>query len=145
MTVEAVGTVRLSRTIEADRRTVWDAWTRPDQMVKWSCPAPDGCKGVESDLRVGGSFVIRMEVEGKAHNAYGTYREIDEPRRLVYTWDWEEEENAMGETLVTVEFLEVDGGTEVRLTHEGFPVEDARKGHEEGWTACLEHFAAVFE
>ena len=64
---------------------------------------------------------------------------------MVYTWDWEEQENAMGETVVTVEFSEVDGGTRVDLVHEGFPVEEARAGHEEGWGACMTHFAAIFE
>lgn len=145
MSVETVGAVRLSRTIAADRQRVWNAWTRPEEMKQWSCPAPGGCQGVESDFRVGGSFTIRMDVDGKAHNAFGTYKEIDEPRRLVYTWDWEEEENAMGETVVTVEFSEVDGGTRVDLVHEGFPVEEARKGHEEGWGACMAHFLGLFE
>ena len=50
----------------------------------------------------------------------------------------------MGETLVTVEFNEVDGGTEVVLVHEGFPATEARDGHEEGWGACMSHFEAIF-
>ncbi|MDX1494062.1 MAG: SRPBCC domain-containing protein [Longimicrobiales bacterium] len=145
MSVNTAGAVRLQRTIAADRKRVWDAWTQPEQMRRWSCPAPGGCKEVVSDFRVGGSFTIRMEVDGKAHTAFGTYREIEAPRRLVYTWDWEEEDNAMGETLVTVEFQEVDGGTRVSLVHEGFPAEEARAGHEEGWTACLEHFTALVD
>ena len=145
MSVETVGAVRLSRTIAADRQRVWNAWTRPEEMTQWSCPAPGGCKGVESDFRVGGSFAIRMEVDGKAHNAFGRYKEIDAPRRLVYTWDWEEDDHAMGATLVTVEFAEVDGGTEVTLVHDGFPAEEARQGHEEGWGACMAHVAASFE
>lgn len=145
MSVEAVGVVRLSRTIRAERQDVWDAWTQPERMKVWSCPAPGGCREVTSDLRPGGSFSIRMEVDGKAHNAFGTYREVDEPRRLVYTWDWEEEDDAMGETVVTVEFREVDGGTEVTLVHEGFPAEEARTGHEEGWTACFDLFAGMFD
>lgn len=145
MSVDTSGIVHLTRTIAADRQAVWEAWTQPEHMRQWSCPAPGGAKEVVTDLRVGGSFRIRMLVDGKQHNAFGTYREIDEPSRLVYSWDWEEEDNAMGETLVTVEFREVEGGTEVVLRHEGFPVEDARKGHEEGWTACLTHFEGLFD
>ncbi|MDH3269951.1 MAG: SRPBCC domain-containing protein [Gemmatimonadota bacterium] len=143
MSVETVGAVRIARTIRAERQKVWDAWTRPEHMKLWSCPAPGGVQNIETDLKVGGAFAIHMLVDGKPHNAFGTYREVDEPRRLVYTWDWEDEENAVGETLVTVEFNEVDGGTELVLVHEGFPVEEARKGHEEGWSACIEHFTAI--
>ena len=47
-----------------------------------------------------------MEVAGgKVYHVFGTYREVDFPRRLVYTWDLEEAEDWIGETLVTVEFL----------------------------------------
>ena len=144
MSVDATRAVRLTRRIEADRQAVWDAWTKPEHMTKWACPAPDGVESVTTDFRVGGSFVLAMEVDGKRHTAVGTYREIDEPRRLVYTWDWEEEENRMGETIVTVELTARGAATDVVLVHEGFPVEEARAGHEQGWNLCLEHFEALF-
>ena len=85
---------------------------------------------------------MRMVVEGVEHNAFGTYREVDEPKRLVYTWDWREEGQQMGETLVTVEFNEVEGGTEIVLVHDGFPADEARAGHGEGWELCLDHLVA---
>lgn len=142
MSVESVEALRIARVVKADRQAVWDAWTQPEQMKAWACPAPGGMAGATADLRVGGAFTMHMVVEDNEHNAFGTYREIDEPRRLVYTWDWREEEFAMGETVVTVEFNEVDGGTEIVLTHEGFPVKEARAGHDEGWIACLSHLEA---
>ena len=61
-------------------------------------------RDIPSDFRVGGSYTIAMRVDGNDHTAIGTYKEIDAPNRLVYTWDWKEEDNRMGETLVTVEF-----------------------------------------
>ncbi|MGH7699802.1 MAG: SRPBCC family protein [Gemmatimonadales bacterium] len=54
---------------------------------------------------------------------------------LVYTWFWETNVN-MGETLVTVEFRDLGGRTEVVLTHELFPTEEDRENHEAGWAAC---------
>ncbi len=142
MTVESVAGLRLTRVVKATPQQAWDAWTQPEQMKAWSCPAPGGLQEASVDLRVGGAFTMHMSVDGQEHNAFGTYREVDEPRRLVYTWDWREEEQAMGETLVTVEFHPVDGGTEVVVVHTGFPVDEAREGHEEGWVACLTHFEA---
>lgn len=144
MSVETVTALRMTRTIGADRQAVWDAWTRPEHMKKWSCPEPGGVIDLSSDFRVGGEFHIRMSVEGTEYNAFGTYREIDEPNRLVYTWDWKEDEHRAGETVVTVEFADVEGGTEVALVHEGFPAVEAREGHEQGWGACLAHFEALF-
>ena len=144
MSVETVAALRMTKTINADRQTVWDAWTKPEQMKQWSCPAPGGLKGAAADLRVGGAFELNMEVEGEKHTAFGTYREVDEPNRLVYTWDWREDSHAVGETVVTVEFNEVAGGTEVVLVHEGFPAVEAKSSHEEGWGPCLMHLEAMF-
>lgn len=144
MSVETVSALRMTRTIRASRQAVWDAWTKPEQMKQWSCPMPGGLQGASVDLRVGGAFELRMAVDGEKHTAFGTYREIDEPNRLVYTWDWREDSHAMGDTIVTVEFREVAGGTEVVLVHEGFPAVEAKASHEEGWGPCLMHLEAMF-
>ena len=42
------------------------------------------------------------------------------------------------ETLVTVAFVPAGQGTEIRLSHEGFPTPEDKEGHEEGWKICLE-------
>lgn len=144
MTVDTMNSLRITRLIQADQQTVWDAWTKPDLMKQWSCPAPGGCQGVESDFRVGGAFTISMHVDGNAHTAIGTYKEIDAPHRLVYTWDWKEEDNHMGETLVTVEFESRGDATEVVLLHAGFPAVEVKDSHEQGWGACVAHFEALF-
>ena len=134
--------LRLIRTVAASPEAVFEAWTAKEHLERWSCPNPDAPLEVEVDLRVGGNYSIRMDVDGGPHTAFGTYREVDPPNRLVYTWDWKEEPLAMGiETLVTVEFAAVDGGTEIRLTHEGFPAPEAKDGHELGWTMSLERLA----
>ena len=143
MSVDTMNALKISRTIRADRESVWQAWTQPEQVEKWSCPVPGGVRGFEHDLRVGGSYTLAMEVEGKAHTAFGRYREVDPPSRLVYTWDWKEA--PMGETLVTVEFEERDGATVVTLTHEGFPEAAIKESHVQGWTACLDHFEALLD
>jgi hypothetical protein len=44
----------------------------------------------------------------------------------------------MSETVVTVELLEVEGGTELILTHEGFDTETLRREHDEGWKEVLD-------
>ena len=145
MTVQTIPALTMTRTIAADRARVFEAWTSKAHMERWCCPDPTAAVRVDLDVRPGGHFTMYMDVEGGPYTAFGTYKEVDPPNRLVYTWDWKEEAHAMGvETLVTVEFTEVEGGTEVRLTHEGFPVEEARTGHSEGWNACLERLVSLF-
>lgn len=144
MPINTTDSLRITRVVKADRQSVWDALTQPEQMKKWMCPAPNGVKSVSADVRVGGTYEVVMEVEDRRHTAFGTYREIEQPGRLVYTWDWRDEEMQMGDTLVTLELNEVDGGTEIVLLHEGFPAAEAKSGHEEGWGACLTHLVALF-
>lgn len=61
------------------------------------------------------------------------------PEKLVYTWEWESGDFAsMGETLVTVEFRDQDGSTELILTHERFPDEEKRDHHGWGWNSTLD-------
>ena len=50
-----------------------------------------------------------------------------------YGSDW-----APTETLVTIDFFDRDGSTEVRLTHEMYSDENMRDEHDEGWGRCLD-------
>lgn len=143
MTEATKTALRLSRIVNADPQTAFEAWTQPEQIRNWACPEGLTVLDSQVDLTVGGSYVLQMgDPEGGTHTAIGTYREIDPPRRLVYTWDWIEDEHRMDlETVVTVEFHSRDGGTEVVLTHEAFPNTEATDAHDEGWSSCLDKFA----
>ncbi len=145
MSTETGTALQLSRVIKADRETVFKAWTEADHLKRWSCPEGIDVADVQVDLSVGGAFQIRMlNPEGKTHTAYGTYREIVRPSRLVYTWDWREDDQKLGETLVTVEFNALGDSTEVVLTHERFPSTEAKSDHEQGWSSCLNRLEALF-
>ena len=65
---------------------------------------------------------------------YGTYREIQRPSLLVYSWAWE---GMPGETLVTLEIDPHESGTELTITHEGFTDPEQASQHQDGWDACL--------
>jgi uncharacterized protein YndB with AHSA1/START domain len=137
--------LRVSRVIQGDPDSVFRAWTEPEQLKRWSCPEGSTVEDAHVDLRVGGKYRIRMHgSEGQIHTAVGVYREIARPHRLVYTWEWEEKDHAVGETLVTVEFNDLDGSTEVVLIHELFPAAEATSAHEEGWTSCLNRLEGLF-
>ena len=82
------------------------------------------------------------EPNGSEHRVFGVYREVDPPRRLVYTWSWENDPEIV-ESVVTVEFHERGNATEVVLRHEGFPTKESRDRHETGWGGCLKKLATV--
>ena len=144
MTTQTAGTLKVARTIMAKPEAVFAAWTQPEHMKHWSAPEGLDVAIAEVDLTVDGRFHIQMKnAEGGEHNARGVYREIERPSRLVYTWSWDEYPEA-GESLITVEFRSVDGGTEVTMVHSGLPTEELVQEHEGGWTSCLNRLEKLY-
>ena len=136
-------TLQLKRTFAAPRERVFRAWTDPAGLQQWFAPTDEYTAVVEVDLRVGGTYRIEMlSPKGNRYCVRGTYREIKPPEKLVYTWSWENEPE-MGNTLVTVEFHDRGGATEVILTQEFFPTEKAREEHNKGWSGCLDRLAKI--
>lgn len=145
MTTDTALSLRLTRLIRADREAVFRAWTEPAVMREWFCPEGGTVEAAESDLKVGGRYRITMRMPDRISVATGVYREIDPPRRLVFTWRWEEGEGPKeGETLVTVELAERGEDTLLELIHEGFATADARDGHEQGWSSALNRLERTF-
>ncbi len=144
MSTETGTSLTVSRVIKADVDRVFEAWTQPHHLKVWSCPEGGEVLEAEVDLRVGGAFRLVMGMPKATHVAKGIYREIDAPRRLVYTWSWEEDPFDTGETLVTVEFNPSGDSTEVVMNHGLFLAPEGAKAHEEGWTSCLNRLEKVF-
>jgi len=138
-------TLQIKRTFAAAREKVFQAWTVPEKLEKWFAPS-DGytTKVAELDLCVGGRYRIEIRSpEGKVHSLVGAYKEIKPFEKLVYTWSWQERNEEFGETLVTVEFRDLGGVTEIVLTHEFLPTADDRAEHEGGWAGCLDRLPKV--
>ena len=138
-------TLNLTRTYSAPRDDVFRAWTEPEALKRWFAPSDEFSTPIaEVDLRVGGAYRIGMKPPDQEDMfiVVGTYREVQPPERLVFTWSWEEGID-VGETLVTVEFRDLGDSTEVVLTHELFPNEQARDKHNEGWNGCLERLEKI--
>ncbi len=85
---------------------------------------------METDARVGGAYRIVMRDADRDWPHTGIYKEIDPPRRLVFTWH--SPSTSEEETLVTVTLKPEAGKTRLRLVHERLPAATF-EGHREGW------------
>lgn len=101
--------------------------TEPDRLRRWQTVS------ARIDLRAGGEFRWTV-VPG--HIAAGTFTEVVPGQRIVLDWGWETESDAFTST-VTITVEPADGGTLVRLVHEGLNEEQAAS-HLEGWTHFFE-------
>jgi len=137
-------TVEVRRTIRAPRQRVFDAWTKEKELKAWHAPGPLTVSLAEIDLRVGGKYRIHMvEPDGKEHRVSGVYREIDPPRKVVYSWGWDGD-HPVKDSTVTLEFFERGDATEVVLTHEGITHDEEREKHTHGWTSIMDKLESRF-
>jgi uncharacterized protein YndB with AHSA1/START domain len=115
--------LRLSRRFSRPPEVVFRAWTNPDNIRRWWSPAGWTPAEMEVDLRVGGSYRLGMRriEDGDTVYVHGRFLEVFAPRKLIYTWKWENAFEQMPETQVTVSFIESEGGTEMELIHEPLP------------------------
>ena len=147
-------TLVVRRLLKATPALVFEAWTNPEHIKHWMKPEPGMEIGhVLMDLRVGGKFRIQMKMpDGDFCTAVGEFQEVNPPRRLVYTWDWEKDGagKEFGEvegktTHITVDFIERGEQTEFVLTHTRFATVESRDSHAGGWSRIVESFANFTE
>ena len=140
-------TLTIERTFAAPAQRVFEAFTSEEVMRRWWHVEPDWETPVASvDLRVGGELRVVMlnTDEGVEYGGGGEYTEIDPPRRLAFTWIWDDERDQRGQ-LIEIDFEERDGATTVRFTHSGLWDEEAVASHEEGWSGAFENLRRVVE
>jgi uncharacterized protein YndB with AHSA1/START domain len=132
-------TLRIERTFAAPAQAVFDAWTSEEVMRRWWHAQHDWETTQASvDLRVGGEVRVVMldPHDGAEYGGGGRYTEIDPPRRLAFTWLWDDYPTRM---LIEIDFEEADGATTVRFTHSGLWDEEAVRSHDRGWGRAFDN------
>ena len=125
----------------ASRGEVFRAWTEANLFREWFAPPGVSTTSAELDVRVGGRWRVAMTTGARRWHGFGEYVEVDPPSRLVFTFGWEGEPFVrLTDSIVTVDFSERDGDTEVVITHERL-TPPVVAFHAWGWRACLENLA----
>jgi len=131
-------TVTIERTFPAPREVIWRLWTQPEHFASWYGPEGSTVSVVTMDVCVGGTRVVCMEVltpQGPKQMWFtGTYLEVAENQRLVYTDSMTDEHGRVmtseelgmppghpTTTEVQVQLESVAGGTRMVVTHVGIP------------------------
>ena len=116
-------------TIAARPETVFAYLVEPDKMVRWMG------RTAELDPRPGGLY--RIDYNG-SDIVRGEFLEVDPPRRVVFSWGWEEPGSSTppGSSTVEVTLTPVDGGTRLTLRHTGLGADEI-DGHAVGWDQFL--------
>lgn len=125
--------------VNAPVEKAWALFTEPEHITKWNSASPDWhTPRATNDLRLGGSFLSRMEsLDGKhGFDLEGTYTEVVPQSRIAYT-------------MVDGRTVSVDFGVEGDTTHivETFDTEDENpvEMQRAGWQSILDNFKKYAE
>lgn len=137
MTTEQTATARVTRRFAHSAERVFDAWLDPESLGQWLF----GPKVRDEEIihlklspTVGGTFSFLVRRGEMEIDHVGEYLEIDRPRRLVFTWGVRQVEGTEFSRMV-VEIEAVDGGCELRITHEMAPQ----------WAEFVEHARGAWQ
>jgi len=133
--------LHLEKVLTVPRERVFAAFVDPAQLRRWWGPAGFTVSRLELAAEEGASYRIAMQPpEGGVFHIRGTLQAVEPPRRLAFTFIYEEPDPDDQETLVTLTFESTGGGTRVTVDQGPFKTA-ARLGlHRDGWTETLERF-----
>lgn len=133
-------TVIVRRAMKASCEEVFDAWLDAEGMREWMMPGPVTQCEAELDPRVGGQFRILMRGPGLDVVNEGTFRVLERPTKLEFTWVSSRWGNR--ETLVTLEIRRRGEGCDLVLTHRRLPAGHSAEQLTDGWGRILEKLEA---
>ena len=138
-------TLRLERLIPSPPEVLFAFWTEPAQLLRWWGPEGYETSVQALDTRPGGRWRTTLRrSDGSVLAMSGVYRIVEPPRRLAFTWAWEDESGARGhETEVMVSFEATPGGTRLVLLQQRFETKQARDNHNIGWSSGFDRLAKI--
>jgi uncharacterized protein YndB with AHSA1/START domain len=137
--------VRITRVFKATPERLWQAHTQPDQIVQWW----DKTTIDKFELKVGGAWrFVSSGEDGQEYAFKGEFKELDEPTKIVRTFEYEP---FAGHVMVETVIFEptADGQTKQLTVSKYANLDDLNgmvsMGMERGATSGLDRLAKVVE
>ena len=144
-------TFALERTLAATPQRVFAAFADPAQKRRWFIESdPHAVELFEMDFKIGGKERARIRfadghpLAGRVLTNDTIYQDIQPTRRIVLASAMSLEGKCFSASLVTLEFLPSEAGTDLICTHQGafFEGADGPEMREEGWRKLLDRLPA---
>jgi PhnB protein len=147
-------TIHVSREFDADLDTVWNAWTKSNQLDQWWAPKPWKAETKSMDFKEGGEWIYAMKgPDGETHWSKSVYTSINDQNSFSSKDSFIDENGTpktdMPQNKWQNKFTEKDGKTTVDINLTFDNNDDLNKivdmGFQEGFTAGLENLDELLE
>ena len=139
--------VEVRRRLGVSAEKVFAAFSDARVVAQWLRPSPEVMLTVlQFEFRPGGAYRFAYDVpDGRRMIVGGTYRVIERPARIVFSWLIEPpDEHAGIDSEVTVTIVPSGNSTELTIRHANFGRADAEVRHGDGWRGAFELLDALF-
>jgi uncharacterized protein YndB with AHSA1/START domain len=154
--MEKIKELNITRTFDAPLDKVWQAWTDPEQIAKWWGPRGVTNPTCEWDAKPGGKIHIVMlagaelgQMAGQEWPMSGEFKEVEAPKKLVFTSSALSGDKEILKNLNTVTFEEKDGKTTMHInvvvTMATSEAKFALEGMDMGWNQQTDKLAEFVE
>lgn len=130
--------LRIERAFDAPASLVFRLWEDRTHMLRWW--GPEAFTAVELDWELTPGRPWRGAMTSKQFGLSrfsGVIREVEKDHRIVFTFQWDEDQGAHPHTVVTVTLAEKDGKTLQTFHQTPFATVASRDSHVGGWNSLF--------
>ncbi|HEV3187725.1 MAG TPA: SRPBCC domain-containing protein [Acidimicrobiales bacterium] len=127
----------VERAMVSSVQEIFDAWTI--HFDRWFAATGE----IAMSAMPGEPYWFNVVHEGQRYAHYGRFLRVEEGRLIEQTWVTGRNGTDCAETVVRVELTPIEGGTLLRLEHEGFYDATSARRHHDSWPTILEHLDAT--
>jgi uncharacterized protein YndB with AHSA1/START domain len=128
----------IAREFSAPVSLVFRLWESRDHMLRWW--GPEKFTAIELDWELTPGRAWRGAMTSKQYGLSrfsGVIREVEKNKRIVFTFQWDQESDRDCETIVTVTFSEKNGNTIQSFHQTPFSNVAIRDSHIGGWNSLF--------
>ena len=128
----------IEREFGAPLPLVFRLWESRDHMLRWWGPEKFTAIEMDWELTPGRAWRgVMTSTQYGLSRFSGVVREVEKNKRIVFTFQWDEEPARDPDTIVTVTFAEKDGKTIQTFHQTSFSSVESRDSHIGGWNSLF--------